>query len=86
MTIKDLPVELGGYKCTVVDPPTPKTRDDGSGNVVTVTDRNGITQFVVSLFIKQRVNPGERSPKGEEIKVTLATDRAQGSGRTPGWS
>jgi hypothetical protein len=78
MAIKDLPVELGGYKCTVVDSPRPKTRDDGSGNQVTVTDRNGVVQFVVSLFVKQRAEPGERAPKGEEIKVTLATDPGPG--------
>ena len=76
--MRDLPVVLSGYKCTVVDPPGPKTRDDGSGNPVTVTDRNGVVQFVVSLFVKQRVQPGERSPKGEEIKVTLATDPGPG--------
>ena len=73
-----LPVMLSGYKCTVVDPPGPKTRDDGSGNQVTVTDRNGVVQFVVSLFVKQRVEPGQRAPKGEEIKVTLATDPGPG--------
>ena len=78
MAIKDLPVELGGYRCTVVDPPCPKTRDDGKGNQVTVTDRNGVVQFVVSLFVKQRVQTGERAPKGEEIKVTLATDPGEG--------
>jgi len=78
MAIKDLPVELGGYRCTVVDPPCPKTRDDGKGNEVTVTDRNGVVQFVVSLFVKQRVPAGERAPKGEEIKVTLATDPGPG--------
>lgn len=78
MAIKDLPVELGGYKCTVVDPPRAKTRDDGSGKEVTVTDRDGVVQFVVSLFIKQRVAAGERAPKGEEIKVTLATDPGPG--------
>ena len=76
--MRDLPVVLSGYKCTVVDPPGPKTRDDGSGNQVTVTDRNGVVQFVVSLFIKQRVEPGQRAPKGEEIKVTLATDPGPG--------
>ena len=78
MAIKDLPVELGGYRCTVVDPPCPKTRDDGKGNQVTVTDRNGVVQFVVSLFVKQRVAVGERAPKGEEIRVTLATDPGEG--------
>ena len=76
--MRDLPVELSGYKCTVVDPPQPKTRDDGSGNQVTVTDRDGTVQFVVSLFVKQRTAPGQRAPKGEEIKVTLATDPGPG--------
>ena len=69
---------LSGYKCTVVDPPVPKTREDGAGGRVTVVDRNGVTQFVVSLFVKQRVAAGERAPKGEEIKVTLATDPGPG--------
>src|SRR3954447_18655833 len=78
MTIRDIPVVLSGFRCTVVDPPRPKTRDDGSGGQVVVTDRNGVTQFVVALFVKQRVAAGERSPKGEEIKVTLATDPGPG--------
>ena len=76
--MRDLPVMLSGYRCTVVDPPCPKTRDDGAGGQLVVTDRNGVTQFVVSLFVKQRVQPGERAPKGEEIKVTLATDPGPG--------
>ena len=76
--MRDLPVLLSGYRCTVVDPPCPKTRDDGKGNQVTVTDRNGVVQFVVSLFVKQRVAAGERAPKGEEIRVTLATDPGEG--------
>ncbi len=76
--MRDLPVVLSGYKITVVDPPAPKTRDDGSGGQVVVTDRNGVTQFVVSLFVKQRAVAGERTPKGEEIKVTLATDPGPG--------
>lgn len=76
--MRDIPVLLNGYRLTVVEPPEPKTRDDGSGRQVTVTDRNGVTQFVVSLFAKQRVGPGERAPKGEEIRVTLATDPGEG--------
>ena len=43
-----------------------------------VVNRDGVTQFVVSLFIKQRVGPGERAPKGEETKVTLETDPGEG--------
>lgn len=76
--MRDIPVLLNGYRLTVVEPPEPKTRDDGTGRPVPVTDRNGVTQFVVSLFAKQRVGPGERAPKGEEIKVTLATDPGEG--------
>jgi hypothetical protein len=75
---RDLPVVLSGYKCTVVDPPAPKMRDDGNGGQVVVTNRDGVTQFVVSVFLKQRPVPGQRAPKGEEIKVTLETDPGEG--------
>jgi len=78
--MRDIPVVLNGYKLTVVEPPAPKTRDDGSGRPVVVTDRDGVTQFVVSLFAKLRTQPGQRAPKGEEIKVTLATDPGDGFG------
>jgi hypothetical protein len=78
--MRDIPVVLSGYKLTVVEPPAPKTRDDGNGGQVVVVDRQGATQFVVSLFAKLRVGPGERAPKGEEIKVTLATDPGEGFG------
>jgi hypothetical protein len=76
--MRDLPVMLNGYKLTVVEPPAPKMRDDGNGGQVAVTDRDGVTQFVVSVFAKLRVPPGERAPKGEEIKVTLETDPGEG--------
>jgi hypothetical protein len=76
--MRDIPVMLNGYKLTVVDPPAPKVRDDGRGGVMPVTDRDGVTQFVMSLFAKLRVGPGERAPKGEEFKVTLATDPGEG--------
>lgn len=72
--MRDIPVNLGGYKLTVVEPPMPKMREDGNGAQVPVTDREGATQFTVSLFAKLRVKAGERAPKGEEIKVTLGTD------------
>ena len=76
--MRDIPVMLIGYKLTVVEPPAPKMREDGRGGWMPVTDRQGVTQFVVSLFVKQRVGAGERAPKGEEIKVTLATDPGPG--------
>ena len=76
--MRDIPVMLSGYKLTVVEPPAPKMREDGRGGWMPVTDRQGVTQFVVALFAKLRVGPGERAPKGEEIKVTLATDPGPG--------
>ena len=48
--MRDLPVVLSGYRCTVVDPPCPKTKDDGNGGQVVVVNRNGVTQFVVSVW------------------------------------
>jgi hypothetical protein len=78
--MRDIPVMLNGYKLTVVDPPVPKMRQDDNGALVPMVDRQGVTQFVVSLFAKLRVGPGERAPKGEEIKVTLATDPGEGFG------
>ncbi len=76
--MRDLPVVLDGYRLTVVDPPAPKTKTDDNGAEVPVTDRDGAVMFVVSLFAKQRAMPGQRVPKGEEIKVTLATDPGHG--------
>ncbi|ALE73000.1 hypothetical protein FRP1_07655 [Pseudonocardia sp. EC080625-04] len=71
---------LDGYKLTVVEPPAPKTRPDGNGADVPVTDRDGVAQFVVSLFAKLQVQAGQRAPKGEEIKVTLTADPGDGFG------
>ncbi|ANY05561.1 hypothetical protein [Pseudonocardia sp. HH130630-07] len=76
--MRDIPVVLDGYKITVVEPPAPKVRQDANGAEVPVTDRDGVMQFVVSVFAKLQVQPGQRAPKGEEIKVTLETDPGEG--------
>jgi hypothetical protein len=78
MSMRDLPVILEQYKLTVVEPPAPKMREDDKGKQVVVTDAEGATLFVVSLFAKLQVQRGERAPKGEEIKVTLETDPGDG--------
>ena len=72
--IKDLPVILAGHRLSVVELPCPKTREDGS----LITGRDGATQFVVALFMKLRPQPGQRAPKGEEVRVTLETDPGEG--------
>ncbi|MBP2369720.1 hypothetical protein [Pseudonocardia parietis] len=76
--MRNLPVVMTQYKLTVVEPPAPKTREDANGAQVPVTDRDGVAQFAVSLFAKLQVGPGERAPKGEEIKVTLTADPGEG--------
>ena len=72
--MQNIPVVLDGYRMTVVEPPAPKVREDGSF----VTNREGVRQFVVHLFAKVRPGPDGRAPKGEEIKVTLETDPGEG--------
>ena len=59
-----------------------RVREKAVGATVqtTITDKAGATQFVVSLFAKLRVPPGQRAPKGEEIKVTLEADPGPGFG------
>jgi hypothetical protein len=76
--MRDIPVALNGFRLTVVEAPEIKQKRDGSGPVV---DRvSGAPLYVVSLFVKQRPVPGQRTPKGEEIRVTLATDPGEGCG------
>ncbi|MBP2474006.1 sialic acid synthase SpsE [Crossiella equi] len=72
--MRNLPVNLSGFRLMVTEAPTPKTRLDDNGQTLLATNRDGSQQFVVSLFAKQRVAAGERAFKGEEIKVTLTCD------------
>lgn len=72
--MRDLPVDLGGYKLLVTEAPEMKTRvDRETGQVVPATEfGSDEPQFVVMLFAKQReAGPNGRKSKGEEIKVTL---------------
>ena len=78
MDADELPVVLAGYKLSVVDPPEPKTKDDGKGGQTVVVNYEGVTQFVVSLFAKRRPTPGQRPRKGAEVRVTLETDPGDG--------
>lgn len=77
--MRDIPVNLNGFKLMVTEEPTTKTRETDDGRTEVVTDSQGATRFVVSLFAKRRPSePGERVGKGEEIKVTLSTDPGDG--------
>ncbi len=72
--VRDIPVILSGHRLSVVEPPCAKTREDGS----LITNRDGVTQFVVALFMKVKAQPGGWAPKGEEVRVTLETDPGDG--------
>lgn len=69
--MRNIPVDLGGYRLMVTELPTMKTRKNDAGQEEVVTDSEGAAKFVVSLFAKTK------GQKGEEIKVTLSTDPGQ---------
>jgi hypothetical protein len=77
--MRDIPVNLGGYKLMVTEEPAVKMRER-DGEMVPVTDRQGVQQFVVTVFAKRRPAAGEYAGKGEEIRVTLLTDPGDGFG------
>ena len=76
--MQDIPIMLDGFELMVSEPPAVKmvTKDDGT-TVPSVT-RDGVTQFVVALFVKPKPVEGERLGRGEEIRVTLASDPGDG--------
>ncbi|GGM72627.1 hypothetical protein GCM10012275_49040 [Longimycelium tulufanense] len=76
--MQDIPVVLNGYNLMVVEAPVVKTKELESGELVSVTNRDGVEQYVVSLFAKPVPRPGERGRKGEEIKVNLPGDPGEG--------
>ena len=69
--MRDIPVVLSGWRLMVTEEPALKTREvDGTSEIV--TDRDGVSQFVVSVFAKSK------GQKGEEIRVTLSADPGEG--------
>ncbi|SFE11486.1 hypothetical protein SAMN04487819_1082 [Actinopolyspora alba] len=66
--MRNIPVNLGGYKLLVTEEPMQKTRErDGMTEVVTDA-KTDLPLFIISLFAKAK------GQKGEEIKVTLDAD------------
>ena len=74
----EIHVVLSGYKITVVEPPGPKMKETENGGQTVVVNREGVTQFVVSVFAKLRPVAGRRPRKGSEVRVTLETDPGDG--------
>ncbi|MGW1682866.1 hypothetical protein [Saccharopolyspora sp. NPDC002376] len=79
MALKNIPVNMQGYKLMITEAPAIKMKeDDQTGEMKPVTNREGENQFVVSLFAKKRPQEGQFAEKGEEIKVTLTVDPGEG--------
>jgi len=76
--MRDIPVNLGGYRLMVTEEPQMKMRLNDAGEQEPVVDRDGVAQFVVMLFAKAKPLPGVRSGRGEEIKVNLPADPGDG--------
>ena len=77
--MQDIPFYSGGYKFMVTEAPTMKLKEVNGEMIPAVDRRTGATSFVVMLFAKPRkAGPNGRIGKGEEIKVTLATDPGDG--------
>ncbi|MGW1676620.1 hypothetical protein, partial [Saccharopolyspora sp. NPDC002376] len=80
MALKNIPVNMQGYKLMITEAPAIKMKEDeDTGEMKPITDRaTGANQFVVSLFAKKRPQEGQFAEKGEEIKVTLTVDPGEG--------
>ena len=76
--MQDIPIDASVWQLRVVEPPTVKMRLHDDGTSEPVTNRDGEIQFVVALFAKPRASEGQRRGKGEEIRVSLATDPGEG--------
>ncbi|MEC3975932.1 hypothetical protein [Amycolatopsis sp. H20-H5] len=73
--MQDIPFISSGYKFMVTEAPTMKMRESDNGELVPAEDRRtGDIPFVVMLFAKPRPVEGQRSSKGEEIKVTVTAE------------
>src|SRR5262245_7805985 len=77
--MRNIPVNLSGFKLMVTEAPVLKMRENDKGEMVPATDYQGVQQYVVALFAKRRPSAeGGYAGKGEEIRVTLATDPGEG--------
>lgn len=70
--MRNIPVDLRAFRLMVSEEPAVKMRQNGSREQEPATDRDGVIQYSVSLFMK---TTGQR---GEEIRVTLPADPGEG--------
>jgi hypothetical protein len=72
--MRDIPVDLSGYRLRVAEAPAVKMRELPGGEVEPVVDRRtGVIQYAVAIFARPAAGG-----KGEEIRVTLVADPGEG--------
>lgn len=69
--MRNIPVNLGGFKLRVVEEPTIKMDQEGVVKTVYGTDD---PLYVVAVFAKPVATESGYRGKGSELKVTLATN------------
>jgi hypothetical protein len=74
----NIPVYLAGHTVRISEPPAIKTRQLDNGDLEPVTNRDGVVQFVVAVFVKPKAVDGQRPGKGSEIRVNLPADPGEG--------
>lgn len=71
---KNLPVQLEAYKVRALEAPQLKTFQNDQGKIEQQTNQDGTPLYELSVFIRQRPQEGQRTPKGFEAKVTLEAE------------
>jgi predicted nucleotide-binding protein len=74
--MQNIPINLGSYKLMIIEATAMKMQEKGGIAIPVI--KEGVNQFIVSLFAKQPPRNG-RSSKGEEIELTLMTDPGDSS-------
>ncbi|MFV2017578.1 hypothetical protein [Micromonospora sp. LOL_023] len=69
--MRNIPVNLGGYKLRVVEEPSVKADQDGK--VITAYGTND-PLYTVAVFAKPLATEDGYRGKGEELKITLSFD------------
>lgn len=72
--LKNVPVQLEGYKVRALEAPQFKTFQNDAGKIEQQTTPDGAPLYELSVFMRQRPQDGQRTPKGFEVKVTLETE------------
>lgn len=73
--LKNIPVQLSGYKLRATEEAAVKTYTNDQGmQEVAIDQQSGATMYVLSVLMKQLPTEDRPAGKGFEVRVTLETD------------